>query len=180
MIYQPYWFWNHYLEEDKPHAHLVFKPTTTEKVISWFTVFISFLFIVSLFIGHRLCIEFKQTLYEICSRRWRRAWKHLHYSNNPTAKVICRRLKTRLSLIFYPSLQATIPNNFCHLQSWNSWTRRWASDGRQWLLPWSLQRFHYSMFGNPLTPGRKWMYYECPADGSSSLSAFPPLDYKPW
>lgn len=139
-----------------------------------------FLFPFYLMLAHRLCIKFKQTLHEICSRRWKRAWKFLHYSHNATAKVICRLLKRRLSLIVYPYLQATIPNNFCHLRSRNSWTRRQASDGRQWLPPWSLQRCHYSMFGNPLTPRRKWMYYECLADGSSSLSASPPLDHKPW
>lgn len=58
MIYQPKWFWNYNFEEDKLHAHPVFKPsnTTAEEVICWFTVFISFLFNVGLLlvIGYAL------------------------------------------------------------------------------------------------------------------------------
>lgn len=134
-------------------------------MISWFTIFISFYFLFIwrlLSISWKLCCETKQTLHDQTSIT------HVHQP-----KRFATFLKRTLSLVGFPHSRAKVPNNFWHLRSWNSWTRWRASDGRQWLPPWSLQRCHYSMFGNPLTPGRKWMYYECPADGSSSLSAFP-------
>ena len=60
-------------------------------------------------------------------------------------------------------------NKLLTLQIQNSWILLRASDGQWWLAPWWHQWCDHSMFGQPLTPQSKWMYYECPTDGSPSL-----------
>lgn len=73
-------------------------------------------------------------------------------------------------LISLPQLCKQKPqfNKLYTLQTQNSWILLWASDGQWRLAPWWHQSCDHSMFGQPLTPQRKWMYYECPTDGSPS------------